>query len=303
MKPTLFTLLTFSLVATALSGCLGAPAGTPGLGDTVTVDWKAFDAHSGSEVASGSDLRFALGSGASGLGRDFERHLIGLAVGETFAFTSESDPSRPYGQVVMTPRDQIDPSDATATVDAATFTQAIGHDPVVGDVFEFNVFKAVVDSIENDAVTYTHVAHEAPLDSLGVMVVTSVDEGIFTIDLQALVGTTFVVQEPSPFNPGAPLEGLEPGQYRTRGMTDTHVLFDYTANPISADIDRPLRFEVTVTAYTDAAPQVFSEEGFAARRSPVLLADPAAVLTLRDADIVVAPAMESAEDDGHDHTH
>lgn len=288
-----------SLVAVTLSGCTGAPAGTPALGDTVTVDWTAFDAHSGDEVASGQDLQFVLGSGGSGLGRDFERHLIGLPMDQAFSFVSESDPSRPFGQVIATPRDQIDPMDATADVDVATFTQAIGMDPVVGDSFEFNVFKADVVGVADDVVTYRHVDHAAELATLGVVVISHVMDGMLHIDLQALEGAQFTVQEPSPFNPGSPLEGLVPGDYRTRGMTETHVLFDHTSNPIAADLERPLRFTVTVTAVQPAPAQEFSEDGFTARASPVLLADPAAVLLVQGGG-----APEASHDDGHDgHSH
>ncbi|MGB1585989.1 MAG: hypothetical protein ACPHID_02955 [Thermoplasmatota archaeon] len=287
-----------SLIAVTLSGCTGAPAGTAAIGDTATVNWTAFDLHSGAQVASGTDLEVEIGKGQSGLGRDFERHLIGQPVGQTFTFDSEADPSRPYGAIISTGRDQLAPGQAESSTDLATFQSVVGIDPVVGESFEFNgVFLAEVVALDGDSVTFRHLDHTAALDSLGIIVVTTVEDGELLFDLQANPGVEFVIPEPGPFSQGAPLEGLEPGMYRTRAMTETHILYDYSAQVINADLNRPLRFEVTITDVIQGEPAGFSEGGFAARTSPVLLADPAAVTLIHGAE----PVAAEDEHDNHDH--
>lgn len=307
MKRTLFFLTLAAMTTTALSGCFGDP-NAAAMGDDVTVNWTAYDPSTGVPVASGQDLTFTIGSGQSGLGRDFERQMIGQHAGNTWTFLSEEDPSRPYGGVITTPRDQLEPFAAVQQIDVPRFTSAIGE-PTEGMTFDVGFYQGVVQTIESNTVTYEIMPRENQhdhVDFVGIILRTEVRQGTIHQILEADVGVKFTVDEPTPFNPNPPLENLVPGLYVTLGMTDTDIVYGYSGTDHGTDLAIPLEFEVTLVTLTKAAPVAFDDSSFADRQSPVLFGDQEAVLALATSNAVHHADTDHSNadhshDDGHGH--
>lgn len=288
----------FAIAALLASGCLGIPEGAPDQGDVVTADWTAYDAETGTEVASGTADGFVLGSGESDLGLDFERHLIGVPAGETVSFVSESDPSRDFTEQITTDR-VFGPHPLEVTVPRGDFTNFIGE-PSLGQRFEVSFYDAEVTQVTDTEVTYRVLAEDGqrdPVAFIGATLVTTLnDDDTMTQTLDPDVGATFDIAQPSPFNPNTPL-GLAPGAYRTAGADGDQIVYDYDPGMHAAIRDRAVRFEVTITSVEPAASSGAPDGDYGRRDSPQLLGDPSAARNTTDAD----HHDHGHADDGHTH--
>ncbi len=106
-------------------------------------------------------------------------------------------------------------------------------------------YKARVDSIDGDYVTYRLVPEDGQrdaVDQVGCIMITYVDGDNMTQVLEPVVNATFVVAPSAP----APL-GLEPGSYLVLGSNETHLLFGRHPSLLVDWVGRDVLFEVRVT--------------------------------------------------------
>lgn len=300
--------LLLATASIAASGCTGIPEGTAANGALVTIDWTARDPQTGEVLAEGQDLRFVVGQGGSGLGRDLERSVVGRQENQTYSFVSEDDPTRAFEEEVRTP--QLLGSDpAQGEVPIAAFRRSIGHDPEVNETFEFNPFyEAKVVAVGETNLTYRfHLPggeQRDPVGFVGAVLVSRIEDGQLVRTLEPQVGARFTVDPPSPQNPATPL-GLEPGAYVTVGAEDGDIIYRRSSVADPALADRPVEFEVTVQEVQRLVGGTTElEEGNYGRRpgSPYLNGDPS---TVRIGDHHAGETHDdgAAHDDGHDDGH
>lgn len=286
-------LLAFAAAVLLLSGCFGLPEGSANTGDLVSVRYTAADLDSGETLREDESASFDVGSGASGLGLQFERAVRGHLAGDTFDVVVRDDPSLDYSETVEVNRSLAAiPIEQTAPRD--DFVTYVGE-PTVGLTFPaYGIYTGRVTGSTDDTVEFRIEAEdgqEDPVPSVGATLVTHVGATTLTRELEPLVGATFSIAAPSPFQPNTPL-GLEPGSYKVVGSSGDKLQFLRSASSQADLVGRDLRFTVTVVAVTPQGAPVPTDGNFGVRSSPMVNGDPSAALS---------QPLPAGEDAGHDH--
>lgn len=252
----------FLSTALLLSGCLGVPDGAGDVGDSVTVDWAAFDSITGTRLAGASGLTFVIGSGDSGLGAEVERAVIAQVPGETIRIQVELS-SRATADAVF------GPFDLELSVPRLDFERAIGA-PSLNQTFQVSFYDASVTAFDDAQVTYRVHAVDGqrdPVDFVGATLVTHVDGDQMTQELDPIVGATFTIQ---PSQTGETALGLAPGAYKSVGREGDQIVFDYIAGGNVDLIGVPVDLEVTVTSVRAANAAPPNLDNLGVRVSPQL---------------------------------
>jgi FKBP-type peptidyl-prolyl cis-trans isomerase 2 len=278
---TLRPLLIAACAVALAAGCLGVPAGTAGAGDSVTIRYTAYELGN-STALPGRENRtatFSVGEGDSGLGLGLEKAVRGHREGDSFAVSEQGDPSLDYSGLVEVNR-TLAPIPANQTAPRADFTNYVGE-PAVGQEFPaYGIYTGVVTNVTNDTVAFTVLARDgqqAPVASVGAILVTHVTPDALLRRLDPVNGSTFVIQPPSPFQPSTPL-GLEPGSYRVLGATADKLQYARSSSSAADLVGKALRFEVTVLQVTSVEAPVPTGGNFGVRHSPQVQGDPSSVL-------------------------
>jgi FKBP-type peptidyl-prolyl cis-trans isomerase 2 len=290
-----FAALAAALLAATLSGCLGVPPGAADSGDEVTIRYTVYDLDTGATLRENRTVAFVVGSGASGLGDQVERSLRGHLPNETYTVTVRDDASLGYSGLVEVNR-TLAPIPIEQSAPRADFEQYVGP-ATVGQVFAaYGIYDGRVTEVQNTTVLFRIEATNGqvdPVPSVGARLVTTVGETELTRTLEPVVGQTFTIAPPSPFQPGTPL-GLEPGSYKVLGATETKLQFSRSASTEADLIGRDLRVQVTVLDVQQAVEAVPTAGNFGARDgSPQVNGDPESVLG--------SPLPAAPHDDGHGH--
>jgi FKBP-type peptidyl-prolyl cis-trans isomerase 2 len=293
--PLLATLAAALLVAT-LSGCFGVPPGAADTGDEVTIRYTVYDLGTGAALRENRTVAFVVGSGASGLGDQVERSVRGHLPNETYTVTVRDDASLGYTGLIEVNR-TLAPIPREQSAPRADFEQFVGP-ASVGQVFDaYGIYDGVVTEVRNQTVLFRIEAAQGqvdPVPSVGARLVTTVGETELTRTLEPVVGQTFTIAPPTPFQPSTPL-GLEPGSYKVLGATDTKLQYSRSASAAADLIGKDLRVEVTILDVHELAEAVPTDGNFGARDgSPQVNGDPSSVLG------GPVPTATHA-DDGHDH--
>lgn len=307
MKPAL-PLLAFALLASA--GCTGLAADSADFGDTVTVRYTIHDADNGTTLRPARSATFVLGSGASGLGQAFERHLRGAQAGENLTFTVEDDPSLAFRQTTTVAR-ELPTIERHQQAPRNQFEGSLGPASVGRQLQLYGVYMAEVTAVTADRVNFTVSLARPPeqtdeFANVGATLVSTQDDDEIFGRLDPQVGVVFTVNPPTPTNPRTPL-GLSPGTYRTAGATEDEIVYEMSASSSADLMGKALRFTVNVVRVvpaegTDGPACDEGEDGerkdcnYAAGRSPYVNGDPATVV-----DHPVLP--DEGEGDGHDDAH
>jgi hypothetical protein len=264
------------LAGLAFSGCFGYPEGTIRPGDTVTISFDATDPSNGEVLAEGRTVSFVVGTGTSGLGAEVERQLVGHRENETVTIRSRDDESRSFRGEVEVER-TLNPFPAEGSLGRPEFEANIGE-PVVGDEFPLGgIYTAEVVSFDEANVTYRFILegeqrNEFP--TVGVVLVSHIEDGELKRRLDPDVGQTFTIQPPSIFAPETPL-GLQPGSYRTLGADDGHIIYQYNPAQDSTLLREDLDLTIRITAHQPADHTVEPRDGnYGVRKSPRVLGDP-----------------------------
>ncbi len=259
--------LTLTIV---LSGCFGVPEGGAQLGDTVAIDWIAYDPETGEVIREGSS-QFAIGSGDSRLGKLLETSLIGHKVNDTYRFLSD-DPSRSFEAFYKPPRFSEFP--AVDQVPRNSFEASFGP-TVVGDEHDLgNGVMVVVESLSTQGSTelvhFRYVLNgtvELPDPNYpGKQIVTARGDNLI-LEYVPILDTTFLLGE----RQTGPFFGMPPGMYKAVGA-DGDLLVYRRANVVDPALaEVPIEFEVTVRALLAAEPVATPDGAYGARDSPMLL--------------------------------
>jgi FKBP-type peptidyl-prolyl cis-trans isomerase 2 len=267
------------LVALLVAGCMGTPPGSARPGDSVTIEYSAFDLESGDALRENRTVTFTVGEGESGLGSTVEGSLRGHRANETYTVEVRADPSLDYSERVEVNR-SLSPIPTHQTAPRADFAQYVGE-PTVGQTFDaYGIYTGKVTNVTNDTVSFQVIAEdgqEDPVPSVGATLVTHVTETALLRRLDPVDGATFTIQPPSPFQPTTPL-GLQAGSYRVAGSTDGKLLYDRSASAQTDLVGRELRVVVHVLEVTPAQAPVPTVGNYGARDSPQVNGDPRQVL-------------------------
>lgn len=290
-------LLALAATALLLSGCFGYPVGTAKPGDTVTVRYNATDA-SGMMVKSGQVATFRLGSGASGLGLDVERALLGLGVDGTATVASPAE-ARSFNAVVTAPQ-EFERLAILQTYNTTAFTQQVGP-PTVGMTFPAFSYNATMVAVTPQQVTFRlepKDGEQIAFTQYGLRMVysTSGEERVRT--LEPIVGTVFSLAYANQIA----LE-LPAGTFKVLEAANGMLRFGYTPGSDRALVERDLTFTLTVLTVAVGEPIEAPAGQYGRRLSPQVLGDVAPFLvepTHADAPTGAAPTTAS---DGHAHTH
>ncbi len=255
------------LLTAMLAGCFGVPEGTADVGDFVTVDWVAKDPETGEIIRQGNSLRFAVGSGTSGLGALVEYSVIGKAVNTPYTFYSD-DPSRGF-EAMFTP-DRISEIPVEQEVPRAAYSQQFGE-PTVGDMQDLgNDIALEVAAVTSDMVTIRYVIEgTVTLDDpdYGMAQHVRVDGDMVVIEYTIEHETTFLVRPNIPPR----FEGMPTGTYKAIGDDGDKLVFRYTRILDPLMIDVPLEFEITINSVQKAPAVALPEGSYGGRSSPQLL--------------------------------
>lgn len=299
-----FPLLIVALLL-PLAGCLGLPEGSIAPGDTITANVVVEDAHTGETLWTNNQLTFIAGTGASNLGFEFERQLMGKAQGFDGTLTVRDDPSLQWADEVRT--EGVFEDDLLGTISEDQFRQFFGE-PVEGEEFQpqFSFYSFRVEAIDAGTVTYRVLPEDGQSDDvphLGATLVTTVDEAreVMIQTLVAIEGATFEVQPPSPFNPNTPL-GLAPGAYRAVGNDGDFIVFEYASAGHPDIIGKDLRIRVEVLTVVPGSGQVIEpvDGNVGVRSSPVINGAPGGDVHYGPHSEYDGHAMAEA-DHGHNH--
>jgi FKBP-type peptidyl-prolyl cis-trans isomerase 2 len=276
-RPLLAPLLAVALAILA-SGCFGVPAGAADTGDAVSIRYTAYDLESGALIRDNQTVAFAVGDGTSGLGTQVERSVRGHLPGESYTVTVRDDPALEFSGTVEVNR-SLAAIPILQSAPRADFEQYVGP-AAVGKTFPaYGIYEGVVTAVGNDTVDFRIEAddgQEDPVPSVGAVLVTHVGETELQRELTPVIGTTFAIAPPSPFQPSTPL-GLEPGSYKVLGATATKL--QYARSTGAADlIGKDLRVEVTVVTVEEAPEAVPTSGNFGVRDSPQVNGDPSSVI-------------------------
>ena len=288
--------LASAALALALSGCFGVPPGSADTGDSVTIRYTAYDLDSGAALRENRTATFVVGSGSSGLGQQVERAVRGHLPNETFTVTVRDDASLDYGGLVEVNR-TLAPIPIEQSAPRADFEQYVGP-ASVGQTFPaYGIYDGVVTEVGNTTVHFRIQAEdgqEDPVPSVGATLVTHVGETELTRELRPVIGQTFTIAPPSPFQPSTPL-GLEPGSYKVLGASETKLQYSRSASTEADLIGKDLRVQVTVLSVEPLAEPVPTDGNFGVRSSPVVNGDPSSVLG--------GEPVPTGPTDGHDDHH
>lgn len=263
------------LAAVLAAGCLGLPPGAADTGDTVTIQYTAYDLATGEALREGRTATFTVGDGSSGLGSQVEGSLRGHRANETYEVTVRDDPSLDYSERVEVNR-SLQPIPVEQLAPREDFARFVGE-PAVGQTFDaYGIYTGRVTNVTNDTVAFRVLAddgQEDPVPSVGAVLVTTVTQTHLLRRLDPVEGATFAIQPPSPFAPTTPL-GLQAGAYRVAGATDDKLVLMRSASAQPDLIGRDLRVVVTVLEVTDAAAPVPTDGNFGARDQTQVNGDP-----------------------------
>lgn len=284
-------LLLAAALASGCTGLTGLPEGAADFGDTVTILYTA-TLDNGTRVIENRTTSFILGTGASGLGLDFERRLRGHEAGANVSVTVRDDASLKYGSSATAPR-EIPSMQRNQSTNRAGLEEDLGPASVGMTFRAYGVYTARVTSVSQDRVNFTIEVEGEQRDDLpavGAVLVSRISGGQVTRRLDPDEGATFTIAPPSFRNPQTPL-GLAAGSYRTEGATDTAIVYSYSNAADSALLGATVRYEATILRL-----QAGEERGiepvdgnYAARRSPHLNGD--------------AESFLGRDDAGTDHAH
>ncbi len=304
MNRIIHILLLAALAAIPLSGCLGLPEGSADSGYEVALQFRAFDADSGETLVS-SATGFVIGSGDSGLGPQFERNIIGHKVNETFTFVINNEGPTRYPGEASVPRALSDVPLVQQT-SHSTFISFVGLQPDVGLVFPLaqdehgNVLlegRVLANDTQVSFRVLVEDGQEIPAPEIGAKVRYGVIGDNATRSLVSDVGAVFGIAVPAPGRPT--LLGLQPGAYRSTGMSDTDLLFEFNSNYHYPQLlGRNVRYEVTLLGVAAGDEELDPDRRITERTSPVLRGTP------DDVRKSVTPSGDDHHDDGHgDHGH
>lgn len=272
-------LLGLGLVALLFAGCMGTPPGSAKPGDSVTIEYSAFDLGSGDALRENRTVTFTVGEGESGLGSTVEASLRGHRANETYTVEVRGDPSLDYSEDVAVNR-SLSPIPTQQSAPRADFAQYVGE-PSVGQTFDaYGIYTGQVTNVTNDTVSFQVMAddgQEDPVPSVGATLVTHVTGTALLRRLDPVAGATFTIQPPSPFQPTTPL-GLQAGSYKVVGATDTKLLYARSASAQTDLVGRDLRVVVHVIEVTPAEEPVPTGGNYGAGKSPQVSGDPAQAL-------------------------
>lgn len=288
----------------AASGCTGSEPDT-----LAVIDWTARDPETGEVLAEGRGTQFVVGRGGSFLGDDLERSLRGRSAGENYTFVSRGDESRTLSEEVRTP--QLLGSDAAQQeISVAAFNRTLGHDPMVGEVFDYNPFyQAQVVAVGAQNLTFRFYLEGGeqrdPVPIVGAVLVSRIEDERLLRILEPDVGARFSIQPPSPQNPSTAL-GLAPGIYTTVGAEDGDLVYHRAAVTDVALLDEPVEFEVHVREVRQlTVVGTDLEEGHYGVRggSPYVKGDPTSIRPLDHGEVEHTHGGETQAHDGHDDGH
>lgn len=288
-------LLAIVLAAILAAGCLGVPPGAADVGDTVTIEYTAYDLESGVALRENRTATFSVGDGTSGLGQEVERSLRGRMPGDAYEVEVVDDPSLDYNQLVEVNR-TLATIPRQQTAPRADFAQFVGE-PTVGQTFAaYGIYTGRVTEVTNDTVAFQIEAEDGQEDavpSVGAVLVTHVGETEITRELRPEVDATFVIAPPSPFQPSTPL-GLQPGAYLVVGASEDKIQYSRSASAEADLVGRDLRVEITVVDVTEVEAPVPTGGNYGVRPSRQVEGDPSSVLGQ-------PLPTGSGEGDGHQH--
>jgi hypothetical protein len=266
----LLTLAVLALFAGA--GCTGPGVG-PQPGDTVDLSYAIADSN-GTVLRSVVTTSFVYGTEHSGLGTPVDDALRGHRTNETVTITLPA-----YGERVEIAR-ALAPIEGNQSASRADFTTYVGE-PTLGKTFQaYGIYTGVVSGFDNDTVFFHVVAQdglETPVPTVGATLVTHVVRGNLTRTLDPVVGATFAIQPPSPFNPSTPL-GLPAGSYKVLGATDASLQYGRSISPDPDLTGKDLTVQVTITRIGHAVAPIPTSGNFGVRSSPQVKGDPSSVL-------------------------
>lgn len=275
-------LLVAALLVAAGSGCFGLPTGSADTGDAVAVRYSVFDAATGQLLRSDRSVSFALGSGDSGLGLQFERALRGQVAGSNVTFEVHDDASLSFRQPVEVNR-LLSPIPRLQSVPRSEFDATPFGPATVGKEFDaYGIYTGVVTSLNETLVNFTVSAQSQPqndpVPAVGAVLRTTTTATHLVRTLDPTVGATFAIQPPSPFNPSTPL-GLAAGSYKVVGATDSMLQYLHADSTASDLIGKELRFTVAVVSVTAGSGGAEPVDGnYGVRQSPQVNGDPSSVL-------------------------
>lgn len=267
-----------------LSGCFGYPPGTVRTGDTVTITYTATDLATGQILAKDATATFVAGSGASGLGHDLERAIVGHRANETFQLESRQDTGRDFSQVLEAAQ-EFDSRAIVQTYNTTAFEKAVTTAKVG---LEFNAFgyNATVTAVDPQLVTFNLVPRDGlrqPFPEYGLTMVYSTQDGKLVKTLEATPGVVFTIGFAGQIalqaiHPDGTTEPFPVGTYKVLPAQGGHLRFSYSAGTATALLGKDVKFDATIVSVepgAHAAPVV--QGGYGARNSPQLQSDPAKV--------------------------
>ncbi len=295
-----------------LAGCLGVPDDAVGFGDTVFAAVTVYPAGNDTAIQADRPVNFAVGSGGSGFNADFERAFLGHKQGEAFRidlapmeFRGEvarerffgTDPANPILLAGQIERDRFEGAFGPATP-GMEFTPPLSFYPYrVDDVDESNVYyTALPEDGQRNNVT-----------QVGSVLVTHVEGDRMIQELDPIIGATFAVAPPTPFQPETPL-GLDPGSYLVTGKTDTQILLAYHPSQSPDLVGQGLRIEVQLNSIQKSTQDGRApvDGNFGVRQSPQVNGRPSAEPYFGPHEMI-AEAMDGMEisepEPGHEDPH
>lgn len=198
-------------------------------------------------------IRFAVATGESGLGFEFERSLVRVAQDERIttsagrlSFTDTVTRERIFGPVPL-----------VGEIDRTQFESAFG--PAV-EGLEFtppqSFYAYRIESVTPTLVGYRVLPEEGQrndVPAVGAVLVTTLNgDDTMTQTLEPVPGARFAVAPPNPFSGGETPLDLEPGSYEVVGLEAGLLVFRYVATPYPGLVGHELEVTATVTGLTKA---------------------------------------------------
>ena len=280
-------LLPVLAAALLLAGCFGFPPGTIRPGDSVTLKYTATDLATGQVLAQDATATFVAGSGASGLGHDLERAVIGHKANDTFTLDSRGDTGRAFDQTVEVSQ-LFDSRAVVQHYDTANFTKALGT-PRVGMNFTAYGYNATLTDVNPSQVTFRLAARDGlrqEFPDFGLTMVYSTQGGNLVKVLEPTPGKVFTIGFAGQIalraiNADGTTAPLPAGTYKVLPATGGNLRFSHSAGTAAALLGRDVAFTATIVSVapgTQAPLPVTGEYGH--RSSPQLQGDPRTALGL-----------------------
>ncbi|HUR62763.1 MAG TPA: hypothetical protein VM286_10445 [Candidatus Thermoplasmatota archaeon] len=291
--------LALALVLLPLAGCLGYPPGTIRPGDTVTVTYTATDLATGKVLARDQTATFVAGSGASGLGRDLERAVLGHRTNDTLSLESRGDAGRGFNQVVEA-QQVFDSRDIVQTYNTSAFEDALKEKATVGMAFSAFGYNATVTDVTPALVTFRLTPRDGARQGFpeyGLTMVDSTQGGKVVRTLEPTPGVVFTVGYAGQIalqalQADGTSEPFPAGTYKVLPAAGGHLRFSYSAGTATALLEKDVRFEAKIVAVEPGVRTAPVVEGcrdpagtstanaklprcYGARNSPQLDSDPA----------------------------